>query len=1001
MEGTKQTSLPDTEGKNGLMASSSSAFFYRKPEPTSITGFHRTHDESHNIVIELQRSGSGFSAADGSVLSSIVREKDLTMLATLGGVEGIADSLKTHLRDGIGGSSEDIWRRKETFGSNTFVKPPTKSFFHFVWEASQDVIILILLLCAALSLGLGIKADGLKEGWYDGGSIFLAVFVVISVRATADFWQKRKLEKVCEDFPVVVIRSGRRRQVSVFDIVVGDVICLKMGDQVPADGLFVEGYSLRVDESSMTGESDHVEVNKDQNPFLLSGSKVAEGCAKMLVVSVGLNWGLIMSSIGVDSREETPLETRLNKLASSLGFIGLSSVLMVLVILLVRYFTGHTKNEIGMIEFVPGKTKAVDVINDLLGIIASVVSILVVAIPEELPLAVGYILAYSTDRTKGDHQTMVRNLPAFEALSCVTTICTDLTGILTLNEMKVTKCLIGKECIEARGHSPIAPNVLQWLFQGIGLTKSNTVQQFLTVTTSDDAIHSWAVLKLNMEMNINTREFSVLDLEASCPEKKIGVLVKNQSYETFHAHWKGDAEIILSSCSHYQDATGSIVVLDDQERERFHQIIEDMAANSHQSIAFAHKQISQDEYENEVTNQEIPDTGLVLLGIFGLKLLCSPSVKEAVETCQQAGISVKLITGGNASLAKAISVECGILQPNQGVNDGSMVTGVEFRNYTEKERLVKADCLRVMPRSCFVDKLLAVKCLKEIGRVVAVIGNSLNDVPSLHEANVGISVGIQATIVLQESSDMVILDNNFASVAQVLRWGRCIYDNIQKHAQFNLTVYASALAINIVAAISVGKMPLTPAQLLWVDLTMNTLAAFALAAEEPNTELMKKRPVSRSDPLITNIMWRNIICQASYQITVVLALMFKGKSIFGVREKAVDTLVFNTFVLCHVFNLFNARKLEEKNVFRGILKNKLFIGIICMIVILQVILVESLNKFARTEKLNWKQWAACIIIAAVSCPIGCLIKYIPVPDTDTIFSFLPRILRCGLMTTRS
>ncbi|KAL0414453.1 UNVERIFIED_CONTAM: Calcium-transporting ATPase 12, plasma membrane-type [Sesamum radiatum] len=940
MVGTKETSSPESEGKNGLMASSSSAFFYRKPEPPSITGFHRTHDESHNIVIELQRSGSGFSAADGSILSSIVREKDLTLLATLGGLEGIADSLKTHLRDGIGGSSQDISRRKETFG--------------------------------------------------------------ISVRATADFWQKRKLEKGCEDFPVVVIRSGRKRQVSIFDIVVGDVICLKMGDQVPADGLFVEGYSLRVDEFSMTGESDHVEVNKDQNPFLLSGTKVAKGCAKMLVVSVGLNTGgLLMSSIAVDSREETPLETRLNKLASSLGFIGLSSVLMVLVILLVRYFTGHTKNEIGTIEFVPGKTKAVHVINDVLGIVASVVSILVVAIPEELPLAVGYILAYSTDRTKGDHQTMVRNLPAFEALSCITTICTDLTGILTLNEMKVTKCLIGKECIEARGHSPIAPNVLQLLFQGIGLTKSSTVQQFLTVTTSDDAIHSWAVLKLNMEMNINTRDFSVLDLEASCPEKKIGVLVKNQSYETFHAHWKGDAEIILSSCSHYQDTTGNIVVLDDQEKERFHQIIEDMAANSHQSIAFAHKQISQDEYENEVTNHDIPNSGLVLLGIFGLKLLCSPSVKEVVEICQQAGISVKLITGGNASLAKAISVECGIIPPNEGVNDGSMVKGVEFRNYTDKERLVKVDRARVMSRSGYVDKLLAVNCLKEIGHVVAVIGNSLNDAPSLHEANVGISLGIQAPILLKESSDIIILDNNFASVAQVLRWGRCIYDNIQKHTQFSLTVYASALAINIVAAISVGKMPLTPAQLLWVDLTMNTLASFALAAEEPNTELMKKRPVSRSDPLITNIMWRNIIGQASYQITVVLALMFKGKSIFGVHEKAVDTLVFNTFVLCHVFNLFNTRKLEEKNVFKGILKNKLFIGLACMIVILQVILVEFLNKFARTEKLNWEQWAACIVIAAVSWPFGCLIKYIPVPDADTIFNLLPRILRRGLMTTRS
>ncbi|KAK4425594.1 Calcium-transporting ATPase 12, plasma membrane-type [Sesamum alatum] len=971
------------------MASSSAAFFYRNSEPRTVTGFHHTHDESHSIVIELHRSGSGFSAADGSDLSSIVREKDLTLLGTLGGVEGIADALKTHLRDGIGGDFQDISRRKESFGSNSVVKPPTKNFLRFVWEASQDVILLVLLVCAALSLGLGIKVDGLKEGWDDGGSIFLAVFVVISVRSTANFWQKGKLEKVFEDFPVVVIRSRRRWQVSAFDIVVGDVVCLKMGDQVPADGLFVEGYSLRVDESSMTGERNLVHINRDQNPFLLSGTKVAEGYAKMLVISVGLNteWGLRMSSGSVDSREDTPLEKRLNWLATVLGLIGLGSVVMLLLILVVRYFTGHTKNDDG-IKFIAGKTKQVDAVKGVMGIYIAAASISVVAIPKELLLAVGCFLAYSTKTMKSDHQTMVRNLPAFEAMSLVTTVCTELTGVLTSNEMKVTKCFIGQEWIEARGRSPIARNVLDLLFQGISLTKTSTVQQFLTVTTTDDAIHSWAVLNLNMEMNINSREFSVLDLEASCPENKIGLLVKNQSDETIHAHWKGDAEIILPSCSHYQDATGNIIALDDQERERFHQMIDDMAANSLQSVAFAHKQISQDEYDNEVTNCDVPNTGLVLLGIFGLKLLCNPGVKEAVEICQQAGISVKLITGGNASLAKAISMECGILPPNEDVNSGSMVKGVEFRNYTGKERSIKVECISVMSRSSNPDKLLAVKCLKENGHVIAAISNSLNDAPSLHEANVGISVGSHATIVLKESSDIVILDNNFASVAQVLRWGRCVYNNIQKHTQFNLTVYASALAINIVAAISVGKIPLTPAQLLWVDLTMNTLAALALAAEEPNAELMKKQPVSRSDPLITNIMWRNILGQASYQMTVVLALKFKGKSIFGVHDKTVDTLVFNTFVLCQVFNLFNARKIEEKNVFKGILKNKLFIGITCMTVIIQAILVEFLNKFAHTEKLNWEQWAACIVIAAVSWPFGCLIKFIPVPDSDTSFNFL-------------
>ncbi|RVX20505.1 Calcium-transporting ATPase 12, plasma membrane-type [Vitis vinifera] len=269
----------------------------------------------------------------------------------------------------------------------------------------------------------------------------------------------------------------------------------------------------------------------------------------------------------------------------------------------------------------------------------------------------------------------------------------------------------------------------------------------------------------------------------------------------------------------------------------------------------------------------------------------------------------------------------------------------------------KIDKIRVMARSSPFDKLLMVQCLKQKGEVVAVTGDGTNDAPALKEADIGLSMGIQGTEVAKESSDIVILDDNFTSVATVLRWGRCVYNNIQKFIQFQLTVNVAALVINFISAVSAGEVPLTAVQLLWVNLIMDTLGALALATDRPTNELMQRPPVGRTEPLITNVMWRNLLAQALYQIAVLLTLQFKGESIFNVDEK-----------------------LEKQNVFKGIHKNKLFLGIVGFTIVLQVVMVEFLKKFADTVNLNGLQWAICIAIAAVSWPIGWIVKFIPVSD---------------------
>ncbi|RVX21886.1 putative calcium-transporting ATPase 13, plasma membrane-type [Vitis vinifera] len=343
-------------------------------------------------------------------------------------------------------------------------------------------------------------------------------------------------------------------------------------------------------------------------------------------------------------------------------------------------------------------------------------------------------------------------------------------------------------------------------------------------------------------------ELYILHVEAFNSEKKrSGVLVRSKADDTINVHWKGAAEMILAMCSSYYDASGSTKDMDDGERMTFEQIIQ---------------------------------------------------------------VNVKMITGDNVFTARAIATECGILRPDQGIDNEAVVEG-------------------------------------EKGHVVAVTGDGTNDAPALKEADIGLSMGIQGTEVAKQSSDIIILDDNFASVA---------------------TVLSSSFS---------WRGPLTAVQLLWVNLIMDTLGALALSTEQPTKGLMDRPPVGRTEPLITNIMWRNLLAQALYQIAVLLTLQFKGESIFGVNEKVKDTLIFNTFVLCQVFNEFNARKLEKKNVFEGIHKNKLFLGIIGITIILQVVMVEFLKKFADTERLNWGQWGACLGIAAVSWPLrlGCQVAY--------------------------
>ncbi|XP_066341725.1 calcium-transporting ATPase 7, plasma membrane-type-like [Miscanthus floridulus] len=918
-------------------------------------------------------------AADDEGFRRLVKDKRHDSFRRLGGAAGIASALASDAEAGIRGDDRDVRRRREAFGGNTYPRRKPKGFWTHVCDALNDVFLLVLLVCAAVSLGFGIKEHGLKDGWYDGVSIFLAVFLVAAVSAVSNHGQARRFDRLAtesDNIAVAVVRGGRRQEVSIFDVVVGDVVVLNIGDVVPADGVFLQGHALQVDESSTTGESHPVDVDAKKSPFLASGVKVIDGYGHMLVTAVGTDttWGEMMGSITREKTEPTPLQERLEGLTSSIGKVGIAVAVLVFAVLTARHFTGSTRDEQGKPTFDRQHVTFNSVFTALVGIFQQAITIIVVAIPEGLPLAVTLTLAFSMKRMVKEH-ALVRTLSACETMGSVTAICTDKTGTLTLNQMKVTEFWVGTD------HRPkeVTGAVVSLLRQGAGLNTTGSVYKpnnasppEISGSPTEKALLSWAMEELSMDADALKRSCKVLHVEAfNSDKKRSGVMIMDNATGAVTAHWKGAAEMVLASCSTYVGSDGAARELDAGKRRKLEEIISEMAAASLRCIAFAYKHVDGE-------HSKIDDEGLTLLGFVGLKDPCRPEVRTAIEACTKAGVAVKMVTGDNILTARAIAMECGIISNSD--RDAIVIEGQEFRAMSPQEQLDIVDRIRVMARSLPMDKLVLVQRLKQRGHVVAVTGDGTNDAPALKEADVGLSMGIQGTEVAKESSDIVIMNDNFDTVVTATRWGRCVFNNIQKFIQFQLTVNVAALIINFVSALTSGKMPLSTVQLLWVNLIMDTMGALALATDTPTKGLMRRPPIGRTAPLISNAMWRNLAAQAAFQVAVLLALQYRGREIFGVSEKANGTMIFNAFVLCQVFNEFNAREIERRNVFAGVLRNKMFLGIVAVTIAMQVLMVELLTRFAGTQRLGLPQWGVCVAIAAMSWPIGWAVKFIPVPE---------------------
>ncbi|KAH8144385.1 uncharacterized protein LAJ45_11631 [Morchella importuna] len=919
--------------------------------------------------------------------------------------------------------------RKRVFKDNVLPTKYAKSIWMLMWEQYQDKILLLLTGAAVISLGLGLyETFGVEHApgsppavdWIEGVAIVVAIIIVVLVGSLND-WQKErqfvKLNEKKEDRVVKAIRSGKSIQLSVHEILVGDILHIEPGDLIPADGIFVHGHNLKCDESSATGESDQMKktpgdevmrqieagtASAKLDPFIISGSKVLEGMGTYLVTSTGVNssFGKIMMALRTEA-EATPLQVKLGKLADQIAYLGGGGAVLLFLVLFIRFLATLPTSNVGAAE------KG----SQFMDILIVAITLIVVAVPEGLPLAVTLALAFATTRMLKENN-LVRVLRACETMGNATTICSDKTGTLTQNKMTVVAGTIGRDARFESASSDAGEKALptaQAVARFSPAIKDLLLQSIVVNSTAfegeEDGVQAFIGSKTETAMLMFARDYLGMDSVArerssahivqlipfDSARKCMGVVVKLRT-GNYRLYVKGASEILLGKATRYTgDVSNQIIEeieLTGADTESLNATINYYAERSLRTIGMLYKDYNQwppigakvMEDDSNMADFDNIFNDMTFLGLVGIMDPLRPGVSEAVAACQKAGVIVRMVTGDNVVTARAIAKECGIY------SDGIVMEGPAFRQLSETEMDEILPRLQVLARSSPEDKRILVRRLKELGETVAVTGDGTNDGPALKMADVGFSMGIAGTEVAKEASSIILMDDNFSSIVKAMMWGRAVNDAVRKFLQFQLTVNITAVLLTFVSAVSSSDRTsvLTAVQLLWVNLIMDTFAALALATDAPTPEILNRKPTPKSASLISLNMWKMIIGQAIFQLVVTFIMYFAGARILGYSTeteiKELKTMIFNTFVWMQIFNEFNNRRLDNKfNIFEGMFRNYFFMGINCIMIGGQVGIIFVGNQAFSIKPINGTQWAICIVIAFLSLPAAVLIRCIPDP----------------------
>ncbi|KAL0726999.1 hypothetical protein Bca4012_023092 [Brassica carinata] len=910
-------------------------------------------------------------------LVSITRDDGLSVLKQFDGasslpyVSGLSRLLHTDLEKGICGDEDDIRERSNVYGSNTYPLKKEGNFWMFLGEASRGFTLIVLVFVAMASLLLQIKTKTINHGWYDEAGIIGAVILVIFVTAISNYNQSLLFEKLNDEKRKILIEVFAHTIKNFHD----HMICyasLNFAEyhwkQVPADGVLVSGFSLQIAEYESMGTS-RVRKDTDTDPILLSGSKVEDGIGTMLVTSVGMNtqWRMPMASIPLYTGKETPLQVYLNRVVTVFGLVSISVALVVSLIVSFLYFMGRTKNKDGSPMFVAGKTTLDEAIDMVIKFIILGVTIVVAAVPEGLPLAVTLNIAHMS-RKLGGEKALVQKLSACEAMGSATTVMEVVDvcagGVLTQNLDTMAE---------------LSPLLISLITEGIALNTNGSVYHSEGRPEPEvfGSATERAILKFGVKLGMNFDEvkskstiFRVWPFNSS--RKCRGVAVQLHDSQS-RVHWKGAAKTILASCQWYMDMD-NIASMDQEKLFHFEKTIDDMANKGLRCAALAYRTYPEEDIHRNEAFPYIPESNLVLLAIIGIKDSCRPGIRQAIQQCRNAGVKMCMVTGDDLLTAKAIATECGILRATSDETADTAILAKDFASMSEAQREKIAENIVVMGRSSPDENLLLIEALSKKGHVVAATGKGIRDAPSLRQADVSLAMGIGGTSIIKECSDIIVLDDSFDSILTVIQWGRSLYTNVQRFVQFRLTVSASALIICVVVAIHSHEIPLNVAQLLWINLLIDTFGAWALASEPPSDNLMRRPPLIKGEPFITKLMWAKFFLQVAYQVTALLVLHFYGESILKLENKSLDcakivknTVIFNSFVFCQVISLTSLYDLSTPSCIYLVRASRL---LAFRSEFLQVIVIECLGIFISAVRLDWKQWLISIGIGFFSQVAG-------------------------------
>jgi len=880
---------------------------------------------------------------------------------------------KVDIKEGL--SREQVKENRKKFGSNSLTPPKRTPLWLQFLSKFKDPTIILLSIAAVISIVLGFQPGG---NFIEGIGILFAIFLATGVAFYSEYKSGKEFEILNEvkEEKAKVIRDGKFHTIPVGDLVVGDVVHIELGDKVPSDGKLAVVRSLYVDQSALTGESvpvrKRLEFDKGDSgsgfelDYVYRGTMISDGSAVYITTAVGdsTEIGKIASQLTEQEDAQTPLQEKLDVLAKQIGYVGMAVAVLIFLSLVFRdfYFLHRLKFAWN---------------TETLGLFVQyfmvAVTIIVVAVPEGLPMMVTMSLAFNM-RKMARANCLVKKLDASETIGSMTVICSDKTGTLTQNKMSPVWFYFGDKIYDMEKIGEIRENhEFQSVLANCAINSTAELEYDNGEAKPVGNATEGALLLLLDKLGIDYNEIRedadiVRQVPFSSARKRMITLVRsNGKYVCLE---KGAPDILIEECSHLMINDKKEPI--EEHREKLQQALRDASSKAYRVLAFTRKEMDEPcDLQGECCNTAQHH---VLTGLVGIADPLRPHVYESVEACHNAGIDVKMVTGDDRDTAISIARESKILKSD----DDIVLTTKEFQEMSDEELDEKAGRIKVLARSRPLDKLRLVKSLHKKRETVGVTGDGTNDAPALKQADVGISMGKSGTEVAKEASKIILLDDNFKSIVNGILWGRTIFENIQKLIMFQLTVNFVALTVAFIGPF-VGMetdLPLTVVQLLWVNLIMDTFAALALSAEPPRKEIMNRKPRPRDEHIITPTMGSIIIIVGLY-MAIILLILFRTNFLGGTEHIQHLTILFTTFVMFQVWNEFNCRALNiHQSPFRNLTGNRMFLIIITIIVASQVVMVYFGGQLFRTVPIDFITWIKIILLTSTVIPVGYLARYI-------------------------